>query len=119
MTDLETLSKIKHPYYCSSSNYFSNDYSITLETVTEFLDYMEGSDIDMNLIFRWDVERNIDNDTGELVDGYHAEVFIIQQRKGLFVAYYIKSITEDEVEPFMEYLKKHWQRLNEMWSPIS
>ena len=47
---------VEHPYYCSESNYYSNKPSMTWETMTEFLDEFEGTDIDMNLVFRWDIK---------------------------------------------------------------
>ena len=119
MNELERIAMHKHPYYCSETNYFSNDHCAKWENATEFLDCMENSDIDMNLVFRWDIERNTDIETGEELEGYHARVFIIQQRKGIFYPHYIKSITEDELERFLKYIEKHWKRMNEMWAPIS
>jgi hypothetical protein len=43
----------------------------------------------------------------------------MHQHKGLFVPHYIKSITDDEVDRFKKYLKKHWETLNKMWVPIA
>jgi predicted oxidoreductase len=107
---------VDHPYYCSSENYYSTKDSYIWETMTEFLDNMEDTDVDMNLCFRWDVMLDEDDATQT---NYVAEVFIMHQRKGLFVPHYIKSITNDEVDRFKSYLKKHWETLNKMWMPIA
>jgi len=107
---------VAHPYYCSSKNYQSTKYSYNWETLTEFLDIMEDADVDMNLCFRWDVRLKEDDTTQT---NYEVEIFIMHQRKGLFVPHYIESITDDEVDRFNRYLKKHWETLNKMWMPIS
>jgi hypothetical protein len=109
---------IDHPYYCNEGNYYSNEAQSTFDTMADFLDEMGDSDVDMNLVFRWDVRTatdEYDNPTGN----YSAEIFIMHQRKGRFWPMIIKKITEEEVGPFVDYLKKHWNRLNELWAPVS
>lgn len=123
MPNLNELASANHPYYCSDHNYYSNDASWTWSTMTEFLDEMEDADIDMNLVFRWDVhETSKDNVSEEriyLYGKFHAEVFIMHQRKGKFAPNLIYSITEEEVPRFIAYLDKHWETLSMLWSPIN
>ena len=95
---------IDHPYYCSLDNYYSNDASFTYETMTDFLDYWESADVDMNLVFRWDINEysKFDEDLKEVPLGkYYAEVFIMLQRKGIFTPCMIESITEEELPRFI------------------
>ena len=116
MSLLKELS-IEHPYYCSESNYYSNEAGATWETMTEFLDEFETADIDMNLVFRWDISPR--GESGEEADRYQAEVFMMHQRKGIFSPHQIKHINEKECERFALYIAAHWQKLREIWEPIS
>lgn len=111
MKTLDELS-VKHPYYCSESNYYSKNASVRYDTMTDYLDDFYDADIDMNLMFRWDVHKR---DNGS----YYAEIFLLLQRKGIFRPVFIESISEQEVESFCCYARSHWARLNEMWNPIS
>lgn len=106
---------VDHPYYCSESNYYSNDAGARWETMTEFLDEYEDADIDMNLVFRWDVKpRGEENTAGR----YCAEVFIMNQRKGIFSPHCIAHINEEEAVRFKKYLEKHWATLRAVWEPL-
>lgn len=109
-----TLDKMRvdHPYYCCGSNFYSYEPNYTWETATDFLNEFEESDIDMNLVFRWDINE-------EDVGRYSADVFIMAQRNGIYTPQHIRSINEQEIDRFARYLKKHWHRLNELWAPLS
>lgn len=110
---------IEHPYYCSESNYYSNEAATKYNSMSDFIDDFKDADIDMNLVFRWDVHQNRDYDTDELINGYYAEVFMMHQRKGIFHPIYISEITEEEVQPFIEYLKPHLECLMKLWQPLT
>lgn len=115
MGRLAELAAIEHPYYCSDSNYYSNEPRQRFTTMTEFLDAFEDADIDMNLCFRWDI-HGPDEDSKR--DHYTAEVFLILQRKGIFKPCAIANIAEHEVERFETYLRGHAETLMSMWRPI-
>ena len=119
MFTLKQLAAANHPYYCSESNYYSNDAAMHFDTATDFLDCFEGYDIDLNLCFRWDVRENMNDDDTAGLGTYYAEVFLMLQRKGIFKPCSIKSIGEHEVGRFVEYLHKHHEVLLRMWSPLS
>lgn len=104
---------VNHPYYCSDNNYYSREPENEWDTMTEFLDEFEDADIDMNLVFRWDIHAP---DEGE--KEYHGEIFIMHQRKGIFAPHRIKLVTENEVDRLVAFLQKHFDRLNEIWSPL-
>lgn len=109
---------VKHPYYCSDSNYYSNEPFQNYETMTDFLENFEDADIDMNLCFRWDIKQKLDDDenpTGE----YCAEVFLLLQRKGIFKPCIIDSVSDGEAERFKDYAKMHWETIKAIWNPIS
>lgn len=114
--NLKELS-VYHPYYCSEGNYYSNDPNQVYNTATAFLDDFEDADIDMNLCFRFDVhEYDHDDERG---DGFYAEIFLILQRKGIFMPIMIRSVSDDECERLHSYLKRHYVVLQNMWAPIS
>ena len=115
---IEQLSA-RHPYYCSSSNYYSNEPKQYYETITDFLDDFEDADIDMNLCFRWDVRKEVDEETGGPTGLYSAEVFLMLQRKGIFKPCMIGSFKQEEVERFVKYLEKHHEVLKQMWAPFN
>lgn len=111
MTTLEELAAAKHPYYCSESNYYSNEGSMEFDTMSAFLDEFDDADLDLNLCFRWDMQK----ERGR----YSAMVFLMLQRKGIFRPCTIKSVTEDEAVLFKAYAEKHWAHLQKIWKPIS
>ncbi|QAY01449.1 hypothetical protein ASwh1_390 [Aeromonas phage Aswh_1] len=113
MTKLESVFDISkhHPYYCSIENYSDSSWNIRWETMTDFLNEFKDADVDMNLVFRWDVKHDED-DHG----GYYAQVFMIHQRKGAFSPHFIKSIEEHEVDEFIEFLNKHKETINKLWN---
>lgn len=106
---------IDHPYYGSSHNYFSNDYSKTYTTATEFLAEFADADTDFNHVYRWDIYPPDSEDDKE---HYSAFVGIIQQRKGIYFPIIINKITEDEVPAFITYLQKHAVQIGKLWAPL-
>ena len=116
MDNLKRLS-IKHDYYCSESNFYSNEPAQNYETASDFLADYESMPIELNMCFRWDIRPRGDN--GEKYGRYSAEIFIMLQRKGIFKPITIKHINESECVALEKYLKKHWEYLSQLWNPIS
>ena len=116
---METLKKlaVDHPYYASDNNYYSNEAGARWETMTDFLAEFRDNDVNMNLVYRWDVKPRDENnlDTGR----FYAGVFIIHQRKGIYAPHYIANINEEEAKQFIEYLKPHHAKLKELWQPLT
>ena len=115
MTENNTITAVNqlaidHDYYCADGNYYSNDSGQSWENMCEYLDAMESSDIDMNLVFRWDIRENNGS--------YSANIYIMHQRKGIFAPHHVKKITDDDVPRFVEYLKNHKNKLDKIWQPI-
>jgi hypothetical protein len=113
MSVLKELS-VKHPYYCSDGNFYSNDPNTNYHSMSDFLRDYKDCDIDLNLIFRWDI---VEHEEGN--GRYEAYVFMIQQRKGIFKPFVINDINEAEAVKFKEVALQHWDKLKQLWDPLS
>jgi hypothetical protein len=102
----------KHDYYCSESNYHSNESGETHEDWESFYNEWKDADIDMNLVFRWDIKT--DEDSG----GYFMNVFIMQQRKGIFYPVLIENIVESDFNSIVSFLTPHFNKLKSIWYPF-
>lgn len=109
---------IDHPYYCATNNYFSNEAQAEYETWGAFYQEYEQADPEINLVFRWDVFANVD-DNDKPLEGYYMLLFIMVQNKGLFIPVRILSIEEKDLPEINKYLGVHWKLLNKMWQPVS
>jgi hypothetical protein len=107
---------LDHPFFCSESNFFSNEPNLSFATISEFLNEFEPMDVDLNLCFRWDI-RPKDEDRPEM--GYRAEIFLILQRKGIFVPCSIATVDENDFPRLETYLQSHWAKIQAIWTPIS
>lgn len=110
---------IQHRYYASPCNYFSNDHGI-YETMTDFINDFRNEDIDMNLIYRWDVfyRYGDEDDESKPIIGYRAQVTIIHQRRGIYNPCTIKSFEQSEVDEFVKLVNRHKEILFSLWSPL-
>ena len=112
------LHEFNHPYYCSESNFYSNEPRERYQSVGDFLAEWEDQDCDLNLCFRWDVTSYDEESVSDKT--YHVSVFIMLQRKGIFKPIHIEQYDPEHDEPLIRpYLQKHWERLKEIWAPIS
>ena len=103
---------VKHDYYASDSNYYSESTTSTYDSWKEFYSINKDYDIDMNLVYRWDINQD---DDGE----YSMLLVIIGQRKGLYRPVIINNILEENVEQIKEFLKPHFEKLISIWKPLS
>ena len=101
----------RHNYYCSESSFYNLGFDTSYETWGDFISDMGNSDLDMNLVFRWDVKK-----CDEV--GYYMEIFIIHQRKGRFVPFFIKYIEDKDLHSILEFLKKRKSHLKNLWEGI-
>lgn len=113
---LQELS-IDHPYYCSDSNYYNNECFFEYPNWKSFVAEMGDADMDMDLLFRWDVKKRSDlfNDDDQ---GFVVQLFFMQQRKGRFVIHQINSIKESEAIDLTVYLSTRLGKLLELWLPF-
>ena len=103
---------VDHPYYCHENNYHNNESQEDWDTMSAFLDEYEDQDLDMNLVFRWDVHRKDDGT-------YSALICIMQQRRGRYYPQRIRSVVEADVPRLVAYLQKHHAQLQQLWAPLS
>ena len=104
----------KHPYYCCG-----NDMS-RHASWTAFFAAMGGADIDMNLVFRWDISGATDDDDKPVPDWTRATLtlHIMHQRKGRYATHEV-SITRDDEPAVILYLTKHWETMRAIWAPFT
>ena len=103
---------VDHPYYASDSNYYSNDAGAKWTTFSDFYEEYIKADIDMNLIYRWDIKQR------EESKRYYCQIFIIHQRKGIYAPHYIDYIDEIDVPNFLKLVQPHIDCLLKIWNPI-
>ena len=106
---------IDHDYYCSDNNYYSNDAALKYETFNDFLADFKDADVDMNLVFRWDVKAINDEDETE---GYYLEIFQMKQRKGIYTPIHISEFKKEDIAKLIEYLQPHIAKLKSIWKPF-
>lgn len=104
---------IDHDYYASDSNYYSNEAKVTYNNWYEFQEDYGEADIDMNLVFRWDIYKR-DNDKG-----YWMQIIIIKQRKGVYTPIHINEVVEEDASQIIEFMKPHLEKILKIWQPIS
>lgn len=127
---MKPLWEIDHPYYCSESNYFSNDCNVRYGSWQAFHESEGGNDFDMNLVFRWDWEPNdyVSDPTAEKLREYadrfgdkdHAwtlKVFWMGQRKGIFRCTEVQVCKADE-PAIRAWLTKRAEHMRKLWEPL-
>lgn len=110
------LWEIEHDYCCSESNYFSRNHTYPYSSWEEFLKENGRYDLDLNLLFRWDWV--IPSEDNEVLENEILWLFVMQQRKGLFVVYQISVKRKDE-ESVKAYLRPRWEKMKSLWGGIS
>ena len=101
-----------HDYYCSDSNYYSNEASLNYDKFSDFYEEFHDADVDINLVFRWDLKEKDREGT------YYLQIFMIKQRKGIFMPITIDSFVEKDVETFVNYILPHIEKIKSIWKPF-
>lgn len=104
---------IDHDYYASGCNYFSKDAGDNYNTWADFYEVFKDTDIDMNLVYRWDITQR------DKSKRYYMQIIIIQQRKGLYMPIHIDYVDENDVPQIIEFMKPHFEKLLSIWKPLS
>lgn len=99
----------EHAYHCSDTNYYSADTAQTFDSWDLFLEEEGGSDLDYNLVFRWDWDRKARALT----------VYYVGQRKGLFRSVKVRGMHADDEPAVRAWLTTRWEHLRALWAPIS
>lgn len=116
------LWEANHSYYCSESNYYSRDCHTRWDMWSSFLEEFGDSDLDYNLVFRWDWHEGEDWGAGKYNgDDYYRNgrllMFFIMQRKGIFACHEISVCRADE-PAVIEFLRPRLAYLRDLWTPL-
>lgn len=117
------LWEANHSYYCSESNYYSSEPYAKHGTWHSFSSTFAESDLDMNMVFRFDWYEGEDWGAAPFNgDPYYRNgrllIFFVFQRKGIFACHEISVCRADE-PAVVEFLRKRWVYMKELWQPIS
>lgn len=104
---------IKHDYYASGNNYYSNDAVGKYDTWADFYEEFAEADVDMNLVYRWDIHER------EKAGRFYMQVVIINQRKGIYLPIHINYVDDKDVPQIIEFMKPHFDKLLSIWQPLS
>lgn len=107
----------EHPYYCNEGNYYTaQDVGETYDSWESFLEGFGDSDLDLNLVFRWDWKRA---DPEEEREHDTLLVFNMQQRKGKFCYAEVSNIREEDEPSVRLWLQARLDHLLRLWAPLS
>lgn len=112
-----------HQYYCNEGNYFSNDCHSSHDSWEDFISEEGDSDMDYNLVFRWDWRRAEDDNEKPLPtrDDERKDrllLFYMGQRKALARSVSVAVCRNDE-PAVRAWLAKRWEHMRKLWAPFS
>lgn len=120
MAHRKRLWEVDHSYYCNNANYYSNEALQKYSSVEEFLEEYKNSDMDYNLLFRWDwkplSEFSGEDELGEVIC-----LYFMQQRRGKFVpvlAPINPEAREEEEKVLYQFISERWAHLKDLWEPF-
>ena len=120
------LWEVDHTYYCNEGNYFDNNCGSEFKSFAEFMDEFGGSNMDYNLLFRWDWTETRYDEEGEELPAFngdvnyrngHLKLFWMGQRKGLY-QYSIVDVCRADEPAVIEFLKPRLAHLLSLWEPL-
>lgn len=111
----KNIFEIEHSYYCEEGNYFSEDGHRTYESISDFLDEWGDADEDYNLLFRWDILQEDQDDLA--VGEYWFKCFFMLQRKGCKFSTKTRVTRKDESE-ILDFLRSRFEHLMKLWEPF-
>lgn len=121
------LWEVKHPYYCSESNFYSHDPYCRHDSWADFAKTMAKSDPELNLLFRWDWQSPHEDDDSENQiqwggdENYRdctVQLFFVMQRKGIFACHEVSVCRADE-PAVRAWLTGRLPHLLALWAPIA
>ena len=109
------LWEVKHPYYAEEGNYAMKDCHVEYGSWADFVEEEGDSDLDYNLVYRWDW-RLPDADDEEPCEVL--KIYFMGQRKALCRSVEV-AVTKADEEAVRAYLLPRWEKLRELWAPLS
>jgi hypothetical protein len=120
------LWEVKHDYYCNEGNYYASKQPYReFKNWADFMEEFGDSDMDMNLLFRWDwnpIKYAEDDETPvwSKDDNYRDGqllLFWMGQRKGLYQWSVVEVCKADEPE-IIKFLEPRLKHLMKLWEPL-
>jgi len=126
MMDNTALYAIDHPYYCNRGSYYATALDQPYQEYEAWADFLaeEGdSDMDMNLVFRWDWKEEDEEGNPSFKGDVNERngtlfLFIIGQRKGLYRWVEVKVCRADN-DAVRAYLEPRWEHMKKLWAPLT
>ena len=120
--NVRSLWEVYHSYYCNEGNYHMRGCGREFKRWQDFHAEMSSSDMDLNLLFRWDWYEKDDNGnftfTGnENYRNGKLKLFWMEQRKGLY-HYQIVDVCRADEPLVREFLQSRWLHLQSLWLPF-
>lgn len=117
------LWEVKHPYYCSDTNYYVSGLENPPGGHHEFGSWAEfdwkDSDADLNLLVRWDWMVPDPADYGdEPVPGERLHLYWLLQRKGNFMVTSF-PVQRDEEPEIRAWLAERAKTIAAIWAPVA
>jgi len=115
------LWEIEHPYYCNEGNCFApshNQPTTSYESWADFVEDEGASDLDMNLVFRWDWRKADPNEEAWCNKTDVLLLFFMGQRKGLYRWVEI-TVQDSDEQAIRDWLSIRWEHLRRLWQGIS
>lgn len=115
------LWEVDHPYYCNEGNYYApgTDQPFHVyESWADFFDEEGDSDLDMNLLFRWDWQKADPEGESWGNEKERLMLYWIGQRKGLYRWTEI-HVTEADEPAVREWLTGRMKYLQRLWEPLA
>jgi len=124
MSDAKHLWEVNHSYYCNEGNYYAAE-SVGAEyrSFADFLAKEGDSDMDYNLLFRWDWSEQSEDDAPSFNgDPYYRNgnllLFWMGQRKGLY-RYSKVSVCRADEPAVTAFLRPRMEHLARLWEPLT
>lgn len=117
---MKHLWEIDHPYYCNDGNYYSNDTVFLHDSWQDYLSEFDLShtDMDYNLVFRWDWKRpQGEDDWGQFMPDDALHLYHMAQRKGAFWVHIVR-VKESDEDSVREYLTAYAEHMKKIWEPL-
>lgn len=120
---------VDHPYYCNEGNYFASydDCCAKYDRWQDFIADQGDSDLDMNLVFRWDWDApREDEDPDKPIkwqgdENYRdcqLKLFYMGQRKGYY-RWVIVDVCRADEPAVREWLQIRWDHMQKLWAPFT
>ncbi len=103
------LWEFDHPYYCQEGNFYARDCHQRYDSWTSFVSEEGDSDMDYNLLFRWDWITK--GDKNEL------RLYFQGQRKALCRSVYV-SVEKTNEPAIRKWLTERADHMRSIWSPL-